>query len=167
MHRRVFSISIRGPTACGSDRSPSYERIHLIAIVSAARIPMQTEFLAGTGEQDLIRVRRWPGERPDLRKGLGSSYGLSPRQAVLNFHALCRKPKNSAQVGAFSSTCGHRRSLDSAVDSRFMLDSLCRESSRCPLATIVCQKRPFARTSRFSLNQLARAFMAMPVTAQP
>jgi hypothetical protein len=27
---------------------------------------------------DLIHVRRWPGERPDLRKGLGSSYGLSP-----------------------------------------------------------------------------------------
>ena len=38
MHRRV-SISIRGPAACGSDRSPSSERIHLIAITFAARIP--------------------------------------------------------------------------------------------------------------------------------
>src|SRR5258708_19481007 len=102
MERRVFSIAIRGPAACGSDRSPSYERIHLIAIVSAARIPMQTEFLAGTGEQDLIRVRCWPGERPDLRKGLGSSYGLSPRHPVRDFRAICRKLENSAHVSGFS-----------------------------------------------------------------
>ena len=35
------------------------------------------------------------------------------------------------------------------------------------LRTNVCQKREFVRSSRFSLNQSAWAFMAMPVTAQP
>src|SRR5258708_920595 len=50
---------------------------------------------------ELIRVRRWPGERPDLRKGLGSSYGLSLRQAVLDFRVLCRNPKMGPMFAHF------------------------------------------------------------------
>jgi hypothetical protein len=69
-----------------------------------------------------------------LNKGSRWFKSASLRQPVRDFRPLCRKVENTGQIGALSSCRGDRRSSYSAVTSQIMLDSLCREPSRCPFA---------------------------------
>ena len=49
MYRRFFDLD-QGSAACGFGSQPvSFERINSIAILPAARIPVQMEFLVATG----------------------------------------------------------------------------------------------------------------------
>src|SRR5260370_31921620 len=55
------------------------------------------------------------------------------RHPVARFRYLRTNRQNRPHVGGISSGEGDRREKDSAICSRFTLDSLYRESSRCPI----------------------------------
>src|ERR1700735_2627553 len=59
---------------------------------------------------DLIRVQRCLESVLIWRKGLGSSYGLSPRDPVADLRVLRRSLENSSLCSRVSWTSGNRRS---------------------------------------------------------
>src|ERR1700678_4249028 len=109
-------------------------------------------------------LRRTPGTRVDSK---GSRGFESPplRHPVRYFGVLQGKLGNSAHARAFPSTSGHRRNLDSAVSNSSMLESLYRESSRCPSTKSPLLSRPSgghpAAVSSSSSNSLLRLFVLL------
>jgi hypothetical protein len=63
------------------------------------------------------------------------------RHPVARFRYLRTNRQNRPHVGGISSGEGDRREKDSAICSRFTLDSLCRELRRCPSANFRSQGR--------------------------
>jgi hypothetical protein len=86
--------------------------------------------------------------RPWKPKGSRRFESTPLRHPVARFRYLRTNRENRAHVGGISSGEGDRREKDSAIRSRFTLDSLRRELSRCPFSQFPDWERSLFRGTR-------------------